>query len=48
VILVIFCFTFHDRSDTDPSPDPGDAIAASDEMAPADGFPSPPNDVDDG
>ena len=48
VILLIFCVTFHDRSDTDPSQGTGEAIAESDEMAPADGFPSPPNDVDDG
>ena len=48
VILLIFCVTFHDRSDTDPSQGTGEAIAESDEMAPEDGFSSTPNDVDDG
>jgi len=48
VILLIFCVTFHDRSDTGPSQGTGDAIAESDEMAPEDGFPSTLDDVDDG
>jgi nucleoside transporter len=48
VILLIFCFTFHERADRDPSPDPLDAVAGSGEMAPEDGWQTTPGDVDDG